>query len=75
MATFFYYIPVQDAESEYLRDELRRDLLIASSEWSYYQESMTGECSILITMQRPLSLVERRKIISCGLTINLGVEE
>jgi hypothetical protein len=75
MSTYFYHIPVQTGEAGFLLEALHSDLLIAWSEWSLHQNDLTGEVSILITTRRPLSLAERRKIVSCGLTIDLaGVE-
>jgi hypothetical protein len=71
MSTYFYTVPVQIGEASFLLNALRSDLLIAHSEWSLYQDDFTGEVSVLIQTYRPLSLEERRKIVSCGLTIDL----
>lgn len=69
---FYYYIPVNPDESDYLLQALCSDLAIADqgAEWMLYTESMSGDTSILIKLQRPLSIIERRKIVSCGLVIN-----
>lgn len=72
MNTFVYTIPVVVEEGPFLLEALRQELLIAESRWELEEDSfVTGECCITVSTLNPLSLMDRRKIVSCGLSVRL----